>query len=235
MKHWVPAGMVIFSGLDIIPPEPGILLANDRILWRVVAVHEKHTANWDPKHASGMQKDLRSRDWARRKPIGSRYREIFAALVDWDGQAETWPNRPRTVEVCPAAGGRRRHLPWPHRGWAAWYPVDEHHPVCARCGELYPCREVDAARQAAREMQRVDELMSVRPGCCWHCQEPISHRQASQTFPGENLLLPGAPSPSFHLRRTGGCRDAAAEYEKRWQASEQGKVAAPDLFGDEQA
>jgi len=30
------------------------------------------------------------------------------------------------------------------------------------------------------------------------------------------LLLPGAPSPVFHLRRKGQCRSGAASYEKRW-------------------
>lgn len=233
MNHWTPASAPSWSELENAPepPTPGTLIAHNRTLWRVTAIHERHPANWEPTTETRMGYDLDKRDWFRSQPPRKNLHPALAALIAWDGQPETWPNRPRGVEVQPAAGGQRRHLRWPHRDWASWYIVDEHHPVCASCGELYPCREMDAAKQAAREMRRVDELMSVAPGHCWHCQEPITRRQQAREFPGENLLLPGAPPPSFHTRRSGGCWDAAYQYEKRWREADPSRTDAPSVFG----
>lgn len=234
IRDWRP---VEYSPRLIDPPEPGTLLANDRQLWRVIAIHERDPINWDDDERKRMAWALESRDRTRRRMAAAskseRFGEASERLVTWDGRPETWPNRPRGLEVQPVSGGKRRHLRWPLRRPEAWHQVDEHHAVCASCGELYPCRERDAAREAAHQMRRVEELMSVGPGCCWHCREPITSRQVARTFAGENLLLPGAPPPAFHARWTGGCRQAADSYEKRWREANPEDVATPDLFGGE--
>lgn len=235
-RRWSPAGHPSFSHLEHDPPEPGTLLANDRTLYRVIAVHELDPSNWDERDRNRMVQSLRARDQFRKPPTRGEIRvDEQTRLACWDGKSETWPRRPRAVEVQPMAGGKRVHYPWPHPGWAYWYSLDEHHPVCASCGELYPCREVDAAKAAAHEMRDVEKLMAIGPGCCWHCGEPITSRQAARTFPGENLLLPGAPSPAFHARRTGGCGDAAFVYEKRWRAARPDAAKAADLFDVERS
>jgi hypothetical protein len=199
---------------------------------RVLAVHETHTANWTDgdQRRYARDREIRGyvlRDMAAGKEPGTPWRADIAA---WDEQPETWHGRPRGIETIPPAGGKHRHLRWPDRWWDHVWPLDDHHPVCASCGDVYPCREIAAEKQAAREMVHVEQLMTIPPGACWHCREPITSRQASITFPGDNLLLPGAPPAAFHRRRTKGCRSAATAYEKRW--TEASGVKDPSLFGD---
>jgi hypothetical protein len=229
---WHPVGAGLYSELDRTVPEAGSLLANDRKLWRVIAVHEHHRVNWKPGDESRLADDLRARartlqDMARGKDSLLRH---FRHLVDWDARPETWPGRPRTLVIQPASGGKQLHARWPQAAWMTWHRTDEHHAVCASCGELYPCREVEAAKVATREMADVERLMSVPPGACWNCHEPITARQKAIEFPGENLLLPGAAAPAFHARASGGCYDAAYHYRQRWLAANPDVASPTSLF-----
>jgi hypothetical protein len=123
------------------------------------------------------------------------------------------------VSIEPAEGGPRRPLrfrPYAFLRQAA-YVIPAHHPVCAVCGELYPCKHLEIDEAATGALAELADLESVLPGCCWHCREPISGRQKFISFPGDNLLLPGGPPPAFHLRAgKPWCSSAARLYERRW-------------------
>lgn len=116
--------------------------------------------------------------------------------------------------------GQRFGAEVPGRKWFRVLP--EHFEVCRVCGELPPCREVRLSRYAGEKMRRMEERMSVPPGACMACGEPISQRQKVHVFPGPNLWNPlGLHSPRFHARRR--CRPVAAEYEEAWVQAEPGR------------
>lgn len=96
-----------------------------------------------------------------------------------------------------------------------WVMRDEHYPVCRRCGEPPPCREVWAGAVAARHMRELARFETA--GVCPACSEVISARQKSLTF-SENLRIPGGPPVTFHRR--GRCFWEAISYEKEWVAAD---------------
>jgi hypothetical protein len=104
----------------------------------------------------------------------------------------------------------------------AWRVLPEHHAVCARCGEPMPCRDLREQSKATHALRRARRLMSIPEGACWYCEEPISSRQKSVTFPGDNLNLPGGPPAMFH---TGiqDCRHGAMTYQEEWVKAEAGR------------
>jgi len=138
------------------------------------------------------------------------------------GMPDPWPLAPVRVAVENLTTGKRYgfRIPPVHFLPYGWLPaLPEHYAVCWQCGDLAPCREVEAQGEAEREMVVFDKLANVMPGCCWSCSEPITSRQHATTFAGPNLLLPTAPAdPSFHLRRD--CRSGAAKYEEMWVAAD---------------
>lgn len=98
------------------------------------------------------------------------------------------------------------------------YPDREHYPVCACCGEPMPCRaEVGRkmAEHAVSEMGRYETA-----GVCPACDEVVTARQKSLTFP-DNLAVLGGPPVTFHIR--GRCHYAAMKYEQRWVAADPGR------------
>lgn len=102
-----------------------------------------------------------------------------------------------------------------HRGWTprSLGPIvlNDHYGLCVHCGELLPCREIMAARaaaDAAREMARFDT-----PGVCPACQEPVTHRQAHETF-SANVMVPLGPPVTFHAGRRA-CRAEMEQYRQR--------------------
>jgi hypothetical protein len=186
--YWDPAVRVPGYQTDRLPPV-GALIAYQRRPYRVLSHDPLHQAQWpDHEHEA----------WIKA------------------GMPDDWRDGPVTVALQPLPegdpiGGRV----WSHSR-SCWYKLlPEHYAVCVICGELAPCREITARASALREMERLDKLMDILPGCCWACAEPITHRQHAITFDGPNLLLPTAPpAPSFHLRLA--CRGAAARYEQQW-------------------
>lgn len=99
----------------------------------------------------------------------------------------------------------------------SWFVLPEHYSVCGRCGEIPPCSHVFAERRAEEEGERFEELMAIPPGCCMGCGEPITARQRTITFEGENLLRPDLPPGAmFHLRESKGCHYAATRYDRLW-------------------
>ena len=111
----------------------------------------------------------------------------------------------------------------------AWRVLPEHYAVCAHCGEPMPCRDLREQSKANHALRRARRLMSIPEGACWYCEEPISSRQKSVTFSGENLKLPGGPPVMFH---TGiqDCRHGAMNYQDEWVKAEAGREPFLDWY-----
>lgn len=107
-------------------------------------------------------------------------------------------------------------------GRQSWRVLPEHYAVCARCGEPMPCRELREQWKANWALKKARELMSIPEGACWYCRKPISSRQRSVTFPGDNLKLPGGPAVTFHIGITD-CRRGALNYQEKWVKAESGR------------
>jgi hypothetical protein len=110
-----------------------------------------------------------------------------------------------------------RHIHSPDFRW--WvYPESGRWPRCSCCGDPMPCRADREDRYVDAQLAELRRLESVMPGCCWGCREPITRRQHSVVYPGDNLDLPGGPEVAFHTRR--GCGWRADQYELRWLAAD---------------
>jgi hypothetical protein len=195
---WEPEGGERREWRDL---QPDDLVVLGRKVWRVREVRPVPVIDWD--------KDDRERFRLTNKKVTE----------------EDWRLRPLYLIVLPAHGGKRQHFkvrPWRGLGHTA-YVLHPHYPVCTECGEPWPCPEIGITREVRKQAAEVERLSSIMPGCCWSCAEPVTGRQSSVAFEGENLLLPGAPSPVFHLRRTNGCRPAAMTYEDRWVDAGEGR------------
>ena len=193
--------------------ERGDLIEADRKAWRVVEVRPVPVADWD-------ESDREYYGRLARQHRNPKYVSMSRAVPS----EEEWESRPVYLIVVPADGGKRHHLRVrPYGGFRGAWVLSPHYPVCKDCGELWPCREVEITQEVDRQAAKLAELEKILPGCCWSCGEPVTSKQASIRFDGDNLLLPGAHPPVFHLRRKGGCRSDAAGYEKRWVAAEDGR------------
>jgi len=208
----------------------GDMIEVDRALWQVDRVRDVPEDEWDD-----TDREQYRRHTAFRGP-GLRRK----AETGGDGQPAgpgEWSLRPVLVTVHPAGGGpaqrmRVRFRPYQFQR-STVYVIPAHHPVCAVCRELYPCHclEIDDAADAS--MAALADLESVLPGCCWHCREPVTSRQKSIDFPGDNLLLPGAEPPVFHLRNGSPyCSAAAVSYERRWAAADPSRLPRLECPGD---
>lgn len=104
-----------------------------------------------------------------------------------------------------------------------WRILPAHHAICAECGEPVPCRRLREQWAAAHAARRARDLMAIPEGVCWSCREPISTRQKSVTFPGENLMAFVGPPAAFH---TGilDCRIAALRYQDEWLKADTTRV-----------
>lgn len=198
-------------------PHPGQVIAYyDRKAWRVIEVGDVAQPNWSKQTVRAWEKA------GRPDPV-------------------TWPERERRVFAEPArnplpSGKDRRGLgiyPW---AWNVhWWPLQDPYPVCVDCGLLWPCPCDDRNEAAAAAMAELDRLGAVLPGCCWGCGEPVTSRQHSIEFIGENLLMPGAGPALFHIshsrkaaRGPSGnqtCRGDAEKYEQQWVAADRTRKA----------
>lgn len=87
--------------------------------------------------------------------------------------------------------------------------LHEHYGLCVHCGELLPCRDRMAERQAISQTKRMARYDT--PGVCPECQEPVTHRQERETFP--NIYVPLGPDVTFHAGRKR-CRRAMERYRE---------------------
>jgi hypothetical protein len=168
-------------------PPVGRLLAYSHAVWRVVSV----TDGPIPPDAS---------EWDR---------PPYAVDLDWVAGADPPWHSEHPDETVGT-------LDIPFRASPTWhvYPESDRWAACSCCGEPAPCRAEMQDRQIDAGMERVADLMAIPPGACWACKEPITKRQDSVTYPGENYLLPGAPPPRFHTRQA--CIGSALRYEEDW-------------------
>lgn len=97
-----------------------------------------------------------------------------------------------------------------------WTVLAEHYSVCRLCGELPPCRHEHTEAVMEHATAQMAKTMSILPGFCHGCKEPITRRQGSVRYEGENLIRPdlGNNSAIFHTRNR--CWSAAEDYEDRW-------------------
>jgi hypothetical protein len=201
VSGWEPQGGQRKAWRDL---AAGDLIELRRKIWRVAEVRLTPVIDWDEDDRQAWEKERKA--------------------YKLSGE-EDWRGRPVYLILYPADGGKRHHVkirPWRYWGREA-YVLPEHYPVCKDCGEPWPCPELEITQEVDRQAAKLSELEKILPGCCWSCGEPVTRKHSSIGFDGENLLLPGAPSPVFHLRRKGHCRSAAASYEKRWVAAEEGR------------
>jgi hypothetical protein len=179
-------------------PEPGQLIAHQHAVWRVTTVEDT--------------------------PLTDTDRDVW---LDWGmPDLATWHGRPYRMDVEWVAGAEPAWFTDGHRStsgrinvlggsFPSWHVYEGGRwPQCSCCGEPMPCRAELQDRQVTASLNEVTRLEAIPPGACWACSEPITTRQGSVTYPGDNLDLPGGQQPRFHTR--GKCRPTAERYEERW-------------------
>lgn len=93
--------------------------------------------------------------------------------------------------------------------------LHEHYGLCVHCNELLPCRDRMAERQAEKQTAEMSRYET--PGVCPACMEPVTHRQAHETFP--NIYVPLGEPVTFHAGRRA-CKWEMERYR--------GKVGQPE-------
>jgi hypothetical protein len=189
MSTWRPA-LIDRACYDRRPPV-GAVIGFRRKPYRVLAIDEVHPANWTDEERDAWQQE---------------------------GMPDPWPRAPFRVRVQPMPAGRPSGMRVGPLHYVTWHLLPEHYAVCVSCGEVAPCVELSNQRKAEQAMDRLERLANVLPGCCWGCSEPVTARQKTHTFVGENVWMPTAPSPVFHARQR--CRSSAAAYEEAWVAAD---------------
>lgn len=191
---WIPA--VVERSVHQRTPPVGALIGEQHRIWRVIDTHLTATVEWDENdHA----------EWER------------AGCPD----PHEWAQAPVRVVVTPEGNDDQPHSVKIGATVRVrlWSIVPEHYAACSRCGEPAPCREYLAAQEAEERVEAAMKAMQLPGGCCPGCRGPITSRQKTYEFAGENLLNPlGEPTVRFHARRK--CRPAAEAYEELWVAED---------------
>lgn len=186
-------------------PQDGDLVAIGHAVWRV-------------SNVADVPLDDDDRDqWlkARMPEIESWPLRPFQADIDHvAGAIPSWASTEAVVDTAVVTIRVRTNFMWPV------YPKSGRWPQCSCCGEPMPCQAELADRQISASMNGIEKWMSRRPGCCWGCGEPITHRQDAVAYEGDNLDLPGGMPVRFHTRRGAGCWEWANAYELRWLAED---------------
>lgn len=185
-------------------PEQGNLIALDHAVWRVTLVADLPLTDDDRDvwMDSGMP-DLAT--WHGR-PYRAGVQWVAGVKPDWAGEDGT---------VDEACVDIRADNSWSGAKWDV-YPTSGRWPQCSCCGEPMPCRAEVQDVEVAAALVQVEKFAKRLPGCCWGCEEPITRRQRSVTYAGDNLDLPGGPEVRFHTRDS--CFHTACRYELRWIA-----------------
>ena len=174
---------------------PGTLVVWERAPYRVLEINERDPHDWPEKYTE---------------------RWLEHGCPD----PATWSERPLVLIVRhePEPDAKPVHLLARASHW--WTTLPEHYSVCRLCGELPPCREVHTETVMADAAQKMDAVMSILPGCCHACREPVTRRQKTIRFEGANLIRPDLPDGSaiFHLRES--CHYSAQRYDARWAVAD---------------
>lgn len=88
-------------------------------------------------------------------------------------------------------------------------PRGDHHPVCGRCGEVWPCREDRITDAGERLRSELDDL-------CAHCGRPINGAWSTSFHDG--VMRRRYHTAKKYAARGLRCRDAAAEAQAAAQA-----------------
>lgn len=151
-----------------------------------------------------------------------------AELAAWRdaGRPVDWPHRPARLHLTSLPDGPQTSVVIRPHGYRyrEWQVVhDTHRPLCAGCGQPFPCRHLQHEIATARaERARAEQVAILAAGRCWACREDITERQKWTSYPGRHLDVAGGPAPRFHTGRAA-CRHGAAEYEKRWAGRHPGR------------
>lgn len=145
--------------------------------------------------------------------------EQVMAGRDMGAQPEkaTWKHRPVVLVLRPADQPTAKPTHYAVRASRPFYVLPEHYSVCRLCNEIPPCRHVTTEASIDLAMQDTERLMSIQPGCCLGCGEPITSRMKAVRFPGPNLWRPdlGTNSAVFHARQD--CADSTSSYRRQWE------------------
>lgn len=191
---WHPLGAEPRYGTSRRRPEVGTVVAYDYRAWRVDYVQDAVPTDEETTYLSRYREEVRA-DIAP-------YR---VTLVRLHGEPHPWESK--------KVPGRLALRATVSTGFAV-YP-DDRVPLCSCHQHPWPCLESEQQAEARKAMARAERELNLLPGCCPGCQEPVTHRQKSITFPGPYVNNPLAYSdPKFHLRRK--CWSAAAAYEEAW-------------------
>lgn len=187
---WHPVGArVSYAAL----PPLGATIGLAHRAWRVVSIEPLDPDDWLEQDHGAWERHGREVPW--------RLAPVRVSLVEVKG-GKTRGARHETV-ARPWVGGE-------------WYLLGEHYAICASCGEVCPCRHVEAERAERVRAQRIAQILSIPSGSCLACGAIVTGRQRSISFEGENLISLDGPPAMFHLRRA--CRDDAIAYERKWVA-----------------
>lgn len=170
------------ADVDHRPVEVGCLVAWDFKPWRVVSFRK---------------------DEERREADEEHY-DYWYVVLRPAGEDMTWTASSKDVHLRGSVWPRSKD---PLRG--SFDRLHEHYGLCVHCGELLPCRDRMAERAAERAAARDKCYESA--GVCPHCQEAVTHRQESETFP--NAYVPLGPPVTFHAGRRA-CRYAMEKYRE---------------------
>jgi hypothetical protein len=187
------------------PPQVGATIALDHSVWRVEAVEDVPLTG-DEVETWARAQSPDPTTWAGR-PYILTMRHLGGVYPNW---VTSHIQVTQLAAVRVQATISRAGAPW------MVYPPTGRWPMCSCCGEPMPCRAELEDRLIAVANARVEAFSARLPGCCWACGEPITDRQRTVTYDGDNLDMPGAAPPVFHTRNR--CWAAAAEYERRWVA-----------------
>ena len=182
-------------------PTVGDVVAQNHAVWRIVEVRDIRFDDDD------QQKHREWQPWPGPPIPANEWRlRPFAVSAEWvGGVMPAWVSDGQKVGAYAVRA--RHHVSWYVYPGGRW-------PQCSCCGEPMPCRASITDAQVAVEVAKFEAAAAILPGSCWGCGKPVTSRQRSVSYPGENLDLPGGPSVRFHAAKD--CRWKAERYEARW-------------------
>lgn len=193
---WFPQQRTGYATSESLAPDQIVIW--ERNAYRVIETRERSRSDW---------------------PEAYRDRWVDQGMPD----PATWFERPFAVtlrlEQDPDAEPLRLLGPAGH----AWNTLPEHYSICRVCRQIPPCTHAHNQAVMAAAAKKLDAEMALMPGLCHACLEPITRRQKTITFEGENLVRPdlGDGTAIFHLRTS--CRPQAERYDARWAAAGRGR------------
>lgn len=169
---------------------PGDIVVWNRTPWRVTAIRGLPFAEWP-----------------------TNYLDKWLAAGEPD--AASWLKRPFDFDLEPVLepGGVKK-LRAEASAHPSWTVLPPHFALCWQCREIPPCRCSIQDQYIQAQTEQMEFALSLLPGCCHACNEPVSSRQKRVVFEGENLLRPDLGPAVFHLRQD--CLCDAEHYDRRW-------------------